>query len=201
MEIRGKTIGGLDAVRVRDALRAFLAIETTSFQDGEFRFERKKVTADFLARELLITEHEGGALLATLIADGYIDAGKLTPTYLGMALTQAEDRDRLPRAEADRILTEFLAAVSAANERTEGRILIERIHVFGSYFEGAETVGDIDLLIEAPVPADVEPEDMEEYDQVIESVKVSDYLSFHDELDVVAMGANKRVIYDRAGSS
>lgn len=51
MEIRGKTIGGPGALQVRDALRAFLDIETpTSFENGEFKIERKRPMAIFSPR-------------------------------------------------------------------------------------------------------------------------------------------------------
>ncbi|WP_133648520.1 hypothetical protein [Paraburkholderia flava] len=198
MEIRSKTIGGLEAVQVRDALRAFLAIETPmSFEDGEFKIERKTLTAEYLASELHMTEPEGAKLLATLIADGYIDKSKLTPTPLGMALAHGEYRDRLARSDADRILAEFLEAVKNVNAKPEARVFIERVYIFGSYFAGAETVGDIDLLIEMPLPDDCEPEDMDEQDTVMDEIKVSDYLSFHDEFDQIAAEAEKRLVYDR----
>ena len=197
MEIRGETICGIDAVRVRNALRVFLERETISFESGEFKIERKTLNADFLAKELGLTREEGESLLADLVAGGYIDKEKLTPTYLGMALANAEDRDRLPLNDAHGILNEFLCAVREVNAKPGARVLIERVHVFGSYLAGAETVGDIDLLIEAPLPADCEPEDMEEKDVVMDEIKVSDYLSFHDELDSVATEAEKRLIYDR----
>jgi predicted nucleotidyltransferase len=147
--------------------------------------------------KLGLAEADGARLLADLIADGYIDKEKLTPTQQGMALAQAEDRDRLPLSEAQDILNEFLDAVRRVNAKPEARVLVERVHVFGSYLAGAETVGDIDLLIEMPLPEDCEPEDMGEQDAVIDEIKISDYLSFHDEFDLVAAEAEKCLIYDR----
>lgn len=202
MEIRGKKIGGLDAVRVRDALRAFLDVETPmSFENGEVKIERKTLNVDFLAKELGLAETDGESLLADLIADGYIDKEKLTPTQQGMALAQAEDRDRLPLSEARDILNKFLDAVRRVNEKSEARVLVERVHVFGSYLAALETVGDIDLLIEAPLPDDCEPEDMDEKDVVFHEIKISDYLSFHDEFDLVATETKKCLIYERHNSN
>ncbi len=198
MEIRGKTIGGFDAVRVRDALRAFLDLKPPmSFENGEFKIERKTLKADFLAKELTLSDAGGLALLAELVNEGYVDKDKLTPTSMGMALVQAEDRDRLPLSQARELLIKFLEAVKTVNAIPDARILIERVHVFGSFLAETETVGDIDLLIEAPLPEDCEPEDMEDFDNVMEAVKISDYLSFHDEFDMVAADAKKRLIYDR----
>lgn len=199
MEIRGKTIGGLDALQVRDALRAFLDVETpTSFENGEFKIERKTLNGDFLAKELGLSNADGPAFLSTLVDEGYIDKEKLTPTTLGMALAQAEDRERLPLNRARVLLDEFLNAVKAVNARPGARILIERVHVFGSFLAQADTVGDIDLLVEAPLPDDCEPEDMDEHDAVMEEVNISDYLSFHGEFDVVARDAEKRLVYSRS---
>lgn len=198
MEIRGKTIGEINAVQVRDALRAFLNLENPmSFENGKFKIERKTLKAEFLAEELSLSNADGAVLLAVLVKEGYIDKEKLTPTTLGMALAHAEDRERLPLSQARELLGEFLEAVKTANARQGARILIERVHVFGSFLAEAETVGDIDLLIEAPLPDDCEPEDMDERDTVIDEIKVSDYLSFHDELDMVAAEAEKRLIYDQ----
>lgn len=198
MEIRGKTIGGLDAVQVRDALRAFLGIETPmSLENGELKIDRKTLKGDFLAKELGLSDPDGTALLATLVNEGYIDEEKLTPTTLGMALAQGEDRERLPLNQARELFDEFLEAVKTANAKAGARIFIERVYVFGSFLAEAETVGDIDLLIEAPLPDDCEPEDMDELDTVLEEIRISDYLSFHDEFDIVAAEAEKRLVYER----
>lgn len=200
MEIRGKQIGGWDAVRVRDALRAFLAIKTKyRYEDGEPTWERKTVKANFLAQQLGLEVQQGEALLATLIADGYIDNDMRTPTQKGMALANAEDRDRLPLSEARALLDEFLVAVREVNARPGLRMTIERVYVFGSYHAGADTVGDIDLLIEMPDPE--VPEDFDERDAVSKEILISEYLSFHDELDLVAAQADKRLIYDRSSAS
>lgn len=134
MEIRGKTIGGLDAVRVRDALRAFLDLETPmSFENGQFKIGRKTLKAEFLAEKLSLSNVDGAALLAALVNDEYIDKNQLTPTSLGMALAQAEDRERLPFSQARELLAEFLEAVKTANAKHGARILIERVYVFGSF--------------------------------------------------------------------
>lgn len=197
MEIRGMKISGLDAMRVRDALRAFLEVETRrSFENGQLKTERKILKADFLANELDLSEDAAATLLADLIAEGYIDPHKLTPTHRGMALSQAENRERLPLSEADRILGEFLDAVRKVNARPDARILVKRVYVFGSYLKRAATVGDIDLLVEMPLSEDCEPEDMDEIDVVTEEIKISDYLSFHAEWDEVAATAEKKLIYD-----
>lgn len=202
MEIRGKKVCGLDAVQVRDALRAFLATETPmSVENGEVRIERKTLKKEFLAKELGLSQTAASVLLSGLMSEGYIDGEKLTPTASGMALAAAEDRDRLPLDDARKILGEFLEAVKTVNANPGARVLIERVHVFGSYLKDAETVGDIDVLIEAFLPSDCQPEDMDEQDDVLAEIKISEYLSFHDEFDSTAKAAEKRLIYDRKNPS
>jgi predicted nucleotidyltransferase len=195
MEIRGKLIGGLEAVRVRDAFIAFLEIETVKFVNGEVRYERKTITDDFLAQQLNLDREQGAGLLAVLIADGYVDQAKRTPTPQGMALAHAQDRERLALGDARKILGNFLEAVRKVNARPELRMTIDRVHVFGSYLAGAETVGDIDLILDVPSPES--EEDFEQLDAVIAEVHISEYLSFHEELDTTAADAEKEVIYQR----
>ncbi|MGR4896953.1 hypothetical protein ACIPR8_16950 [Stenotrophomonas sp. LARHCG68] len=197
MDIRGKQIGGWDAVRVRDALRAFLDIETVfSFEGGQLRWDRKTVKADFLAQQLGVGVQQVEDLLNILIADNYIDEDKRTPTEMGMALAHAEDRNRLPLSEAHSLLDQFLAVVSRVNARPGLRMTIDRVYVFGSYHAGANTVGDVDLLIEMPVPETAE--DFDERDTVSKEILISEYLSFHEEVDAVAGQAEKRLIYERS---
>ncbi|CAD7374191.1 hypothetical protein [Xanthomonas arboricola] len=76
---------------------------------------------------------------------------------------------------------------------------IDRVYVFGSYYAGADTVGDIDLLIEMAVPE--APEDFEERDAVSKEILISEHLSFHEEVDAVAKQADKRLIYERSKAS
>ena len=202
MEIRGKEINGLPAVQVRDALRAFDDLETPMmFENGTFKIEKKTLKAEFLAEQLGLSPQYAASLLTHLISEGYIDAVKLTPTHLGMALISAEDRDRLPLDKAHEVLESFIEAVKTVNAKPGARILIDRVYVFGSYAASAETVGDIDLLILSPLPEDCEPEDMDERDAVFEELNVSEYLSFHDELDPVALEADRTLVYERNKSS
>lgn len=193
MEIREKLIGGLEAVRVRDAFIAFLEIETIKFVDGDLRYERKTITDEFLAQQLNLDKEQGADLLAVLVADGYVDQAKRTPTPLGMALAHAQDRDRLALEDAREILGNFLDVVRKVNARPDLRMTINRVHVFGSYRAGAETVGDIDLILDMPSPES--EEDFEQLDAVIAEIHISEYLSFHDERDATAANAEKEIIY------
>jgi predicted nucleotidyltransferase len=179
-------------------LREYRSIEPFYAFEGEKpKLTRCPLDSKFIEDELGITAAEAAELLSGLIAEGYIDGTKRIPTPHGMALINAEDRERIPRNEADRILTAFLAAVRAANLRDNARVFIEEAHVFGSYDRGAADLGDVDILLKVVLPEDCTPEVMDEHDDVVASVRVSEYLSFHDEFDLVAAQAPKRLIYDR----
>jgi hypothetical protein len=202
MDIRGLEIGGVPAHRVRDALRAFCAQET------QFKITRgipgvvpRKLTARFLGAQLSIDRGDASVLLAALISLGYVDANKLTPTSTGMALATAADRERISIAHARCLVDEFLEAVAKVNARPGARVFIEKVKVFGSFAAGKETVSDIDLQIFSPMPDDCEPEDLEEQEAITGQIRISDYLSFHDEFDAVADAASGRTIYQRLQGS
>ena len=199
MEIRGKIICGFQAIAVRDALRAFNDLETQfEFADGVMKLIPKRLTDNFLAVAMQIEKHEALALLQALISQGYVKPDSQTPTPLGMALIAAEDRDRLPWDQAQTVLEKFLEAVRSANARPDARVFIDEIRVFGSYFERKQTVGDIDLQIIAPLPEECMPEDFDEKDALFANLKTSEYLSFHDEFDLVATDAHGKTLYARS---
>lgn len=201
MEIRGKDICGFQATAVRDALRIFNDAETQlELVDGVPKLIPKRLTDAFLAEAMQIEQPEASTLLQTLISQGYVESASRTPTTLGMALIAAEDRDRLPWDQAHTVLEKFLEAVRSANARPGARVFIEKIRVFGSYFEKRQTVGDIDLQIFAPLPEDCEPEDWNEQDALFADIKISDYLSFHSELDSTATDAPGKTLYVRSSN-
>jgi predicted nucleotidyltransferase len=200
MEIKGLTISGIPAIQVRDALRSFLDIKPDySFANGNFVYTPRRLTPSFLAHAMSISGDAAASLLAILINEDYIDADKLTPTSKGMTLCAAEDRERLSLDAADAIFQDFLAAVRSCNARANGRVFVEAVYLFGSYQRRQATVGDIDLLLETSLPIDCLPEDMDERDAVTTSIKVSEYLSFHDEFDLTADAAVKTLMYQRKG--
>lgn len=197
MDIRGLTIAGIAAVRVRDAFRAFGDLPAVSYENGEFVRTNKQLSKEFFTTELEVDTSTAAALLDELVSTGYVDAKKLTPTPKGMALMNAEDRERLPRAEAEGILQRFLVAVKGANDRPGARVFIEEVSVFGSYLGDAPTLGDIDLLVIMSLPEDCLPEDFDERHSVTESILISEYLSFHDQFDPVAVNADSLELYKR----
>ena len=92
----------------------------------------------------------------------------------------------------------LLEAVKKINSRKDARVFIERLYVFGSYLQDVESIRDIDILAVIPVPDDCEPEDLDELDDVVDMLKVSEYISLHyEELDAVASAAEKQLVYER----
>lgn len=198
MEIRNLEIEEFPAIVVRDALRAFIDLDPSyTFRDGEFCYKPKRLSAKFLAKELNVSNERAQVLLNALIEQKYIDKQRLTPTTKGMALSSAEDRERLTLSEADSIFAEFIDRLEKVNLRPNARVFVERAYVFGSYYRKEETVGDIDLLLEVSLPDDCLPEDLEEREKVVEQLKISEYLSFHHEFDPIAGNADKDSIYER----
>jgi predicted nucleotidyltransferase len=199
MDIRNKKICDRAATEVRDMLRTFNDLEVNfEIRDGRPVYEQKQLSQEFISKNLNLPHAGSSKLLECLIREGFIDGKKLTPTTEGMALIAVEDRERIGRREAENILQDFLRAVECVNSRQKARIFVEKAYVFGGYEAGSDSLGDIDLLLEIPLPDECIPEDMTERDWVCEEINVSDYLSFHDEFDLVAAKANKKLIYDRA---
>ncbi len=198
MDIQGIYICGFRAVIIRDLLREFNNLETKLDLSGSTpRIIPNRMSQEFIKEKLEVDEEQATQILECLIESNYIDTKKYVPTTNGMALINAEDRNRISRKDAENILKDFLVAVKKANQSSGRRVFIEKVFVFGSFENESETLGDIDLVIESPMPEDCIPEDLDEQEALIESIKTSDYLSFHDEHDPVANSANKRLIYER----
>jgi hypothetical protein len=197
MDIRGKTICGQPAIRVRDALRVFDALPTQMDFSGDYpRVVPKRFTVAFLSETLDIATAQASVLLRCLISSGYINSG-LIPTPRGMAIAHAVNRPRLPRKKALAILARFIAAVKAVNANPKARNFVQRVKLFGSLATSSPTVGDIDIQIIMPLPRDVCPEDLTERDRLVGQLRISRYLSFHDEMDYIADCSSGTVIYER----
>ena len=202
MDIRGKTICGLAAIRVRDALVAFIGSPVEiDFSGALPKIAPKELKSRFLSDELHLTVSQGRALLKCLITSGYVDGARLIPTSLGMALANARSRPRLDRKGANALLKRFISAVKTANRRPGARVLIKEVRIFGSMLSSTPAVGDIDLIVtmQLPDPDDLQPEDIIERNRLASRILVSRYISLHDELDFVAGTARSRIIYRHRG--
>lgn len=125
-------------------------------------------TRDFLKRGLSFTvasaarilkEDDDGAVLTYLSA--LLDAGYLMrdaeastngepvylPTRLGISLRKTKSIKRIARPVAERHLAAMLSTIERVNDNPELLMWVEEVDIFGSFAEGAEEVGDIDLAV------------------------------------------------------
>lgn len=123
---------------------------------------------DFLKRGLsftvssaarLLKEEDDGAVLNYLGA--LIDAGYLVrdaeasakgesvylPTRLGISLRKTKNIKRIARSVAERHLAALLSTIERLNNNPELLSWVEEADVFGSFAEGADHVGDVDLAV------------------------------------------------------
>lgn len=152
---RGQVIAGRPAVEVRDQLRRLRRVDSFSL----------------LAMPLLldISPGEAGELLQALLAAGFVkpcgpddfrgtflvansedpwQAALYTTTIAGNALTKARIGTRMTRADAQRLLDEFLDRVVAANSDETWLDWVDEVLLYGSFARpGDEPVGDIDVAV------------------------------------------------------
>jgi hypothetical protein len=110
------------------------------------------------AARLLNDEDDGAVLnyLGALIDAGYLmqDAEASTkdeqvylPTRLGVSLRKAKNIKRIARSIAERHLAAMLSTIERVNDDPELLFWVEGADVFGSFAEGADDVGDVDVAV------------------------------------------------------
>lgn len=204
MELPEK-IAGLDVSRVKEMFKNFNVQETEiDWNDGAPVVKVRQMTRDFIVGQLEIASGEAQRIQAALVAEGWIESDKLTPTRKGMALSQHVDRPKLPRAEAEALLTKVLDWADRINAVADARVKVKTIHLYGSLLQGADEVGDVDLFIEfttMDLDADLQCEDMDrENDLSEELASISDYLSPSSWIDRELMGdVPMRQVFPRGG--
>jgi hypothetical protein len=125
-------------------------------------------TRDFLKRgqsftvssaARLLKEDDDKAVLTYLSA--LIDAGYLmrdaeastsgepvySPTRLGISLRKTKNIKRIARPVAERHLAAMLSTIERVNDNPELLMWVEEVDVFGSFAEGADAVGDVDVAV------------------------------------------------------
>ncbi len=177
-----ETIAGLDPRDVRDMFRALMAAETKcQWKDGMPSIEARRVTSELIETALKVPAAEAKRIQAELVAEGWIESGKFTPTRKGMALSQHADRAKISRAEAQALLDQVLAWADRTNAVSDARVKVKTIHLYGSLERGADEVGDIDLFVEFTTMDfgdDLQPDDQEREDELAEELAgISEYLS------------------------
>lgn len=118
----------------------------------------KKVgTLDFnclyAAEKLDISEVHARRLLDALCRDGFIEKQTdgqgywFRATVRGNALRMSRMWKRIPRAKGDEILARLRERIAAINADSYYLYVISEARAFGSYAEGAEEIGDIDIAV------------------------------------------------------
>jgi predicted nucleotidyltransferase len=181
MELPEK-IAGLDIERVREMFKNFTVQKTEiEWNDAHPVVKVRRMNPDFIAGQLVTSSGEAQRIQAALVAEGWIEADKFTPTRKGMALSQHVDRPKLPRAVAEALLTKVLDWADRINAVADARVKVKTIHLYGSMLQAADEVGDVDLFIEfttMDLDVDLQCEDMDRENELSEELaSISDYLS------------------------
>lgn len=81
---------------------------------------------------------------------GYIEAAgtKFRNTEAGNAVAKVSKAKPVKRATAEKALEEFLTRVRTVNLETGYLYAVERVAIFGPYFEGAEKIRHVDIAVE-----------------------------------------------------
>ncbi|WP_135080583.1 hypothetical protein [Terasakiella sp. SH-1] len=182
---------GYDIIKMRDIFRNFRDIPIEhKYIDGKFELDKKQFDRDFLIAQLSISSNEATHLLDALVKDGWLEVETLTPTTQGMALINFEDRPRLSRKDAQKIMSEILEWAEKTNNVKDARIKIKSIDLFGSYLSSSPDLGDIDLILEfntLDLP-DLEPEDEDLEEQLVSEVmNISEYISLHSAYEKLSL--------------
>jgi len=69
------------------------------------------------------------------------------PTRLGISLRKTKKRKRMARSVAERHLAALLSAVERVNTDIDLISWVEEVDLFGSFPEGADEVGDVDVAV------------------------------------------------------
>lgn len=198
MDLSTISFSEFEIAQVQGLLRAFINMESDhKFVDGQFTLTPKRLTSAFIAEHFGCEGQKADRLLSELIDGAFLDAHRLAPLSKGMALANEKSLPRISRNEADRIIKDLVAAAEQANSRPGARVFVASLDIFGSYVSGKPDLGDVDVLATIEIPDDCQPEDFDERDEVAEMLQVSEYVSLTDELDQVALSAQKTRVFNR----
>jgi hypothetical protein len=124
---------------------------------------------DFLKRGLsftvssaarLLKEEDDRAVLnylGALIAAGYLmqdseasakdEPESYLPTRLGVSLRKAKNIKRIARSVAEQHLAALLSTIERVNADPDLLSWVDEVDIFGSFAEGADDVGDVDIAV------------------------------------------------------
>jgi predicted transcriptional regulator/predicted nucleotidyltransferase len=136
---RGQLIGGVPAIKVRDAL-----------------LRHNWVNAEAIVRRCRVNEDVAKNVISELLRLDYIEANDdgYGLTEAGAQFTNATASAPIQREKADRIVRELVQRAKIVN-RGSFAFKVLSVVVFGSYLDDAATIGDVDIATElAPTHKD-----------------------------------------------
>lgn len=197
MELPPK-VAGRDPREMRDLFRAF--VDEAREAEWSPTSPPRVMDASYASLKLGLELPAAEKLVAALVDEGWLK-DRLVPSTRGMALANHNDRDRLPRAQADKIVRDLLDWADSLNA-TAPRVGVMSIEIYGSYESALPDVGDIDVIViftthDLIQSGDIEPEDEEREDELLEEIAaISEYISPAGLLDRLNMPHAKfRLIY------
>lgn len=175
-------IAGVNGWKVREMFKALMKGGAKfEWKRGIPKLVPREVTPDLIESSLDVTFEDAPRIHAALVAEGWIESDTFVLTRRGMALAQHVDRERISRAEAEKILDRVLDWADRVNAAPDARVKVKSICLYGSLERGEPEVGDIDLFIEfttLELGGDLQPEDMDLEDGLAEElVGISEYIS------------------------
>jgi hypothetical protein len=108
-------------------------------------------TAADVQKALSIDANAAKGVLAAMQMVGYIEplkGGKYRNTSEGNAVAQVSNARPIKRETAQKALDEMLQRVKQVNLEREYLYSVEKVVLFGPYYEGAEKIKDVDVAVE-----------------------------------------------------
>ena len=130
---RGATIAGVSVTTLK-------AILTSIKRTNSFR-------SAIQLQSVAVSQCDYAVAIEAAIHAGLVDPDGAALTPLGYAVLGASSKARLPRDTALGLLRSLLEAAERCNAACDRIYEIEEIWLFGSLMRGADTVGDINLVI------------------------------------------------------
>jgi predicted nucleotidyltransferase len=138
-----QTLGGVPILEVRRFFRQVVAYHHNSF--GK----------EWLVRELRLSDEQGDRVLEDLASQGYISLGLSQDkdvdhqiTELARELVRSSAAKRISRRTAEDALQGLVSRAEAINLNPKYLYSVCSIVVFGSYLNGNDRLGDLDVAIE-----------------------------------------------------
>jgi predicted nucleotidyltransferase len=112
--------------------------------------ELQSWTAEDLAKTLGLDKTATKSALAAMQMVGYIEVtgSRFRNTEAGNAIAKVSKAKPIKKATAEKALDDFLQRVRTVNLERDYLYAVDKVVLFGPYFEGAEQIKDVDVAVE-----------------------------------------------------